>query len=185
MKRMGAVGWRLGEGLLLSSALILVACGTPGAATIVSPPSRSPTPAPATNPADAAVVAAYRNATAAFVHAGQTMNPDDPELAATMSGQELSTVTKNLLIDRAGGLVARGDITLTDPHVVANDGQTATLRDCQYSGILLVDARTGQGAPGVANGPQYIAVTATLTSKDGVWRVASEDLKVGVCPVGF
>lgn len=185
MKGMGAVGWRLGEGLLLSSALILVACGTPGAATVVSPPSRSPTPAPATNPADAAVVAAYRNATAAFVHAGQTMNPDDPELPATMSGQELSTVTKNLLVDKAGGLVARGDITLTDPHVVANDGQTATLRDCQYSGILLVDAKTGQGAPGVANGPQYIAVTATFVLTNGVWKESQQDGKVGPCPIGY
>ena len=186
MKGMGAVAWRLLEALLLAGALAIAACGTPGrVATIPSQPAGLHTSASPTGQADAAVVAAYRDATKAFVHAGQTMNPDDPALAATMSGQELSTVTKNLLIDKAGDLIARGDITMTDPHVVSNDGKTATLRDCQYSAVLLVDAKTGKGAAGVANGPQYIAVTATLASKDGVWRVTLEDLKVGVCPVGF
>ena len=186
MKGMGAVAWRLPEGILLAGALALVACGAPDhSATISSPPSRSPISSPAANADDAAVVAAYRSATAAFVHAGQTMNPDDPALLATMSGQELSTVTKNLLIDKAGGLVARGDVTLTDPHVVANDGQTATLRDCQYSGILLVDAKTGQGAPGVANGPQDIAITATFVFTNGVWKESQQDGKVGPCPIGY
>ena len=185
MTSTAALAWCL-RTTLLASALALAACGTPGPfATKVSPSPRSPTSAAATNPADAAVVAAYRNATAAFVHAGQTMNPDDPALPATMSGQELSTVTKNLLIDKASGLIARGDITLTDPHVVSNDGHTATLRDCQYSAILLVDAKTGQGAPGVANGPQAIAITATFVFTNGVWKESQQDGRVGPCPIGY
>ncbi len=113
------------------------------------------------------------------------MNPNDPLLPATMTGRELSTVKKNLLIDKASHLIARGDITVTDPHVVSNDHSSAVVRDCQYSAILLVDATTGQGAPGVANGPQDIAVTATLTLADGTWKVSLEDLKVGTCPLGY
>jgi hypothetical protein len=188
MKGMGAGLSGLWGGLLLVTALALTACGSPG---VAAPPSITRTP-PSTfaatqtaNPADAAVVAAYRSATQAFVHAGVTMNPNDPALPATMTGQELSTVKKNLIIDRASGLVARGDITVTDPHVISNDQQTAVLRDCQYSAILVVDAKTGQGAPGIANGPQNIAVTATLTLLAGTWKVSLEDLKVGSCPLGF
>jgi hypothetical protein len=188
MKGMGARLSSLWVCLVLVTGPALTACGTPGTA---APPPTTTAPLPtsasiqAANPADAPVVAAYRSATQAFVHAGVTMNPNDPALPATMTGQELSTVKKNLIIDRASGLIARGDITLTDPHVISNDQQTAVLRDCQYSAILLVDAKTGQGASGVANGPQNIAVTATLAMVEGTWKVSLEDLKVGSCPLGY
>ncbi len=171
--------------LVLASALALAACGTPAPAGAVGAQTHTATPSRAADPANAAVVAAYRSATQAFVHAGVTMNPNDPLLPATMTGQELSTVKKNLLIDQAGGLIAKGDITVTGPHVISNHGGVAVVRDCQYSAILLVDAKTGQGAPGVANGPQNIAVTATFVLTNAVWKESQQDGKVGTCPIGF
>jgi hypothetical protein len=171
--------------LVLATAVAIGACGAPAPPSATGAQTRTVTPSPSADPANAAVLAAYRGATRAFVHAGVTMNPNDPLLPATMTGQELSTVKKNLLIDQAGGLIAKGDITVTDPHVVSNDGGVAVVRDCQYSAILLVDAKTGQGAPGVANGPQNIAVTATFVLTDAVWKESEQDGKVGTCPIGF
>jgi len=175
-------------GCIAAASVLLSACGTtparPEQAT--SPPTTSAvTPSGTANPADAAVVAAYLSATRAFVHAGTTMDPNDPALVATMTGQELSTVKKNLIIDRAGGLIARGGITPMHPHVVSDDRRTAVLRDCEYSAILLVDAKTGKGAPGAANGPQDIAVTATFVFANGSWKETQQDGKVGVCPLGY
>jgi hypothetical protein len=179
-------GLRSLEGcLVLATTVALASCGGPAASSASGSQASTATPSPSADPANAAVLAAYRNATQAFVHAGVTMNPNDPLLPATMTGQELSTVKKNLLIDQASHLVAKGDITVTDAHVVSIDAGSAVVRDCQYSAILLVDARTGQGAPGVANGPQNIAVTATVTMIGGIWKVSLEDLKVGTCPLGY
>src|SRR4029077_5584196 len=121
----------------------------------------------------------------AFIHAEKAMDPNDPALVATMTGEELSTVKKNLIIDRASDLVARGDITPTDPHVVSIDGQAAVVRDCQYSALLLYDAKTGGPAPGVANGPQNIGISATFVYIDGAWKEQLADLKVGSCPPGY
>lgn len=113
------------------------------------------------------------------------MDPTDPALPATMTGQELSTVKKNLIIDRAGGLMARGDITPSRPHVVSLDGQTAVVRDCLYSSLLLYDAKSGGPAPGVVNGPQNIGIAATLVLAGGVWKLSLQDGKVGTCPLGY
>ena len=126
--------------MLAAMAGLASACGSPSTAAAPTPtptdpasPSAAATPTP--DPGAAAVVKAYVDATAAFVHAELAMDPNDPALIATMTGDELSTVKKNLIIDRAGGLVARGDIKPTDPHVVSMDGRTAVVRDCEYSAL--------------------------------------------------
>jgi hypothetical protein len=188
MKGMGTLSWApRGLLTLAAGAVLLGGCGntTPATAAQSSAAVSTTAGASPTSPASALVVTAYINATAAFVHAEKAMDPNDPALLATMTGQELSTVKKNLIIDRAGGLIARGDITTSDPHVTSLDGQTAVLRDCQYSALLLYDARTGGPAPGVANGPQNIAVTTTMVTVDGTWRVALQDGRVGTCPIGY
>ena len=170
--------------LLLAAATLLAGCGT--SAPVASPsPTTTPTSTPTAAARDQAVLSAYRAATAAFVHAETAMDPNDPALLATMTGEELSTVKKNLIVDRASGLVARGDIRLSDPHIVSFDGQQAVVRDCQQSALLLYDAKTGGAAPGVANGPQNIAVTTTLVIVDGIWKMALQDGRVGTCPLGY
>ena len=185
VKGMGTRPKGLDGCLVLATTLALAGCGAPASASATSAQTRTATPSPSADPADAAVLAAYRSATQAFVHAGVTMNPNDPLLPATMTGQELSTVKKNLIIDRAGGIVARGDITSMHAHVVSNDGSTAVVRDCVYSALLLFDARTGASAPGSANGPQNVGITATLVYIDGAWKESTQDGKFGSCPVGY
>lgn len=135
--------------------------------------------------ADAAILSSYAMATAALVHAETTMDPNDPELMATMTGHELSTVKKNLIIDKAGGLVARGDVTPWDPHVVSVDGTTAVVRDCVYSALLLYDATSGRPAAGTANGPEEVGVTATFSFVDGAWKESTVEGKFGSCGYGY
>lgn len=171
--------------LVLATAVAIGACGAPAPPSATGAQTRTVTPSPSADPANAAVLAAYRSATQAFVHAGVTMNPNDPLLSATMTGQELSTVKKNLIIDRAGDIVARGDITPMHPHVVSTDGTTAVVRDCVYSALLLYDAKTGAAAAGNASGPQNVGITATLTYVDGAWKESSQNGEFGSCPLGY
>jgi len=186
MKGMGTLGWAQ-RGFAVLTVAALGSCGSPTppatAPSISSARASAGTPTPGAE--SAVVVNAYLRATAAFVHAEQVMDPNDPGLLATMTGQELSTVKKNLIIDKAGGLIARGDITPSDPHVTSFDGQSAVVRDCQYSALLLYDARTGGAAPGVANGAQNIAVTTTMVMVGGTWKIALQDGRVGTCPIGY
>jgi hypothetical protein len=187
MKGMGMLSLaRRGLLTLAAGAVFLSGCGTPTTAAATqsnSPVATAASPTP--NPISVAVVNAYRGATAAFVHAEKAMDPNDPKLPATMTGQELSTVKKNLIIDKAGGLIARGDITPSDPHVVSADGQNAVVRDCAYSALLLYVAKTGGPAPGVANGPQNIGISATFVLVNGTWKESLADLRVGSCPIGY
>ena len=175
-------------GCIAAAGVLLSACGTPPARAeqATSPATTAAvTPSATANSANAAVVAAYLSATRAFVHAGTTTDPNDPALVATMTGEELSTVKKNLIIDRAGDITARGDITPMHPHVVTDDGRTAVVRDCVFSALLLYNRRTGAPAPGAANGPEDVGITATLTYVDGAWKESLQDGVFGSCPLGY
>ena len=187
MKGMGTLSLaRHGLLTLAAGAVLLSGCGSPTtAATQSNSPAATSAASATPNPVSAAAVNAYLGATAAFVHAEKAMDPNDPALPATMTGQELSTVKKNLIIDRAGGLVARGDITPSDPHVVSMDGQTAVVHDCAFSALLLYDGKTGQPARGNASGPQNVGVTATLTNVDGTWKESLVDGRFGSCALGY
>ncbi len=188
MRGVGTLSRAPWRGLALAVAVVLLAgCASP--TTVTTARSGSPVPTSAgtatPNAASGAVVIAYINATAAFVHAEKAMDPNDPALQATMTGQELSTVKKNLIVDKAGDLVARGDITPSDPHVTSLDGQNAVVRDCAYSSLLLYDGKTGGPAPGTANGPQNIGISATFVFIGGTWKESLSDLRVGSCPIGY
>jgi hypothetical protein len=106
-------------GCLAAGGLVLAACGGGGSATTattdrpVSPASgpRS-TSTSTTEPATAAVLAAYRAGWAAFEHALADANPEDPELPATMVDPQLQQVKANLLADQRQGMVGRGATTL-------------------------------------------------------------------------
>jgi hypothetical protein len=187
MRGMGGLRSGPGGPLALAATAALLGCGSPTAGSNLNTPGQhsSSVASSTAGPNDLAVVTAFVNATAAFVHAEQAMDPDDPGLPATMTGEELSAVKKNLIIDKAGGLVARGDITPSHPHIVSRDAQTAVIRDCVHSALLLYDAWTGGPAPGTANGPQDIGITATFVNLNGTWKESLADLKVGSCPLGY
>ena len=103
MRRRDTQPWGLRGCLLLAVAgNLVVACGSPSTAASPTPtPRPSPTPTASTtatpDPQDAAVITGYLAATRAFVHAGSIPDPNDPALVATMTGEELSTVKKELL----------------------------------------------------------------------------------------
>jgi hypothetical protein len=185
MRGMSGLQWALrGRLMVAAGAALLGGCGNPSTAATPTP-TATQRPTPSTETRNAVIVKAYVDATAAFVHAEKAMDPNDPALVATMTGEQLSTVKKNLIIDRTGGLIARGDITTRDPHVVSIAGDTATLRDCVYSALLLYDAKTGKAASGNANGPQDVGVTATLTYVDGTWRESLVNGMFGSCALGY
>jgi len=106
---------------LVAGALVLATCGggatSSTATTVRAEPTRSTSPS-TTDPAGAAVLAAYRAAWSAFEQALATANPADPALAATMVNPQLQGVKANLLADQRQGMVGRRTFTL-HPKVVS------------------------------------------------------------------
>ncbi len=179
---------RLTTGMLtlVASAPLLAACagGTASstATTVRAKPARSTTPPSTTDPATAAVFAAYRAAWAAFEHAAADANPEDPALAATMVDPQLQGVKANLLADQRQGMIGRG-ATALHPKIVSISATTATVVDCAYSTAELVYASTGKPVPPVTP-PENDGVRATLILTGGVWKVSKQTVTDGKCAPG-
>lgn len=173
--------------------------GKPPSAFVGPPPAATPAPTPTPDPVKAAIIQGYRNATAAFVHAATTMNPNDPAIPATAVGAEEVIEVANLQKDASLHIIMRGDIKIGKPHVDSvvpgkQAGlQQAQLTDCRLSDLnaydvrtgVLVNARTGEPFPGRTPGPpEAELVTATLGGPlDGVWKVLDEKVQtVASCP---
>lgn len=177
-----------GAGVL---AVALVGCGGgshPSAAT--SPPTTpSTTAVPATTAPTlsaqaAAVLAAYRAEQAAFETAEHTADAALPALAATMTGAQLQSVRRFLLADQAQGIVGRGPVTL-HPHVASIAGNQAVVRDCLFSGLVLVYAKTGKPVPPITP-PENDGVQANLVQVSaGRWKVYHQHVTEGSCPPGY
>jgi hypothetical protein len=136
-----------------------------------------------TNPQEAAVLAAYRAAWAAFEHAGVTANAFDPLLPETMIDPVLQQVRRNLVGDKAHGAVARGTFTL-HPHILAVTATAATVVDCAYSTSVLVYAATGKQVPPVTP-PEYDGIKATLALVGSDWKVSQQVVTEGHCLPGY
>ena len=162
--------------LLAASAVLLAACGSgpsasPDTTSRPSAGSSTSTSAPtsSSDPSQAAVLAAYRAAWAAFEHALVEANPEDPQLAATMVDPQLQSVKANLLADQRQGIVGRGPTTL-HPKVSAVSSNSATVVDCAYSATELVYKATGKPVPPVTS-PENGLATEELAadySADGL-----------------
>ena len=163
----------------------------------VAPPVATSTPT--VDPVTAAISQAYKNATAAYVHAATTGNPNDPALAATAFGVEEVTETANLQNAAAHHIISRGNITIGQPRVESitpvpgTPNSTAQVTDCRLDNLNAYNAQTGQPVnartgvafpPGQTPGPpQAEQVAATLGQLDGVWKLLDEKLTVVVsCP---
>lgn len=132
---------------------------------------------------DVAILTAYRAGWAAFEAAEASANPFDPQLAATMVNPLLHQVEGYLVADHEEGIVGRGPIAL-HPHVLSATAATATVLDCSYSASYLVYRRTGKQVPPVT-GPEHVGVKATLVLEGSTWKVRSQQLTEGSCPVGY
>jgi hypothetical protein len=184
-------------GSLALAGLVLAACGggtastaptvrsksAPSTSTSASSTPASTTPAStSSDPARAAVLAAYRASSAAFEQALATANPADPALAATMVDPQLQSVKANLLADQRQGIVGRGTVAL-HPKIVSLSASSATIVDCVYSTTELVYKTTGKPVPPVTP-PENDGVRATLTLVGGGWKLAKQTVTEGSCAPG-
>ncbi|MHB8294349.1 MAG: hypothetical protein ACYDH5_06905 [Acidimicrobiales bacterium] len=167
---------------LAAAGLLLAACGggaaSSTATTVRAKPTGSTSPS-TTDPATAAVLAAYRAGWKAFEQALATANPEDPALPATMVDPQLQGVKANLLADQRQGMVGRGTFTL-HPKLVSLSASTATVVDCAYSTSVLVYAKTGKPVPPITP-PENDGVRATLVLTGGKWKVYKQTVTDGKC----
>jgi hypothetical protein len=179
--------WRVVLGATcVAAAAVLASCGgsgSSGAAHSTSTDSPSTTAVQSTHttadPTAAAVLAAYRAASNAFVHALATANPNDPALMATMVDPELVSIRANLVGDQQKGIVGRGAVTL-HPKLVSISPTTATVVDCIYSASELVYQATGKPVPPVTQ-PESDGVSATLVLTGGTWKLSKQTVTEGKC----
>jgi len=182
--------WRalLGVSCVVAGA-VLASCGGSGSSRATHPTStdspsttfvQSTTTTP--NPTDAAVLAAYRAASNAFVQALATANPNDPALTATMIDPELVSIRANLVGDQQKGIVGRGTVTL-HAKLVSLSSTTATVVDCAYSTSELVYQATGKPVPPVTP-PENDGVSATLVLAGGTWKLSKQTVTEGKCAPG-
>jgi hypothetical protein len=173
---------------VLAFAVVLAACGS-GASrskavrtTRPSPPASTLSPSSTVRSADAAVLTAYRAASQAFQQALATANPNDPALAATMTGPQLQGVKASLLADQRQGIVGRGAATL-HPKIITVLPTNATVADCVYSTIELVFKATGKPVPPVTP-PEDDGVRATVVLSGGTWKLYKQTVTDGRCAPG-
>jgi hypothetical protein len=176
---------RTWTGVLLLTGLAAVpvaGCGTP------DPPPAAGTPSPAvslrtasqpgpTGPAARlrAAVDAYRGMWAAYETAGETANPDDPQLATYAADSALHNLADGLRSVRDRGLVIKGDIVL-NPVVTAlepaDKPTSIEITDCADDSRSLLYQRSGEPFNDNPGGRRLIVATV----KDiggGVWKVVS------------
>lgn len=184
--RRGPLAWA--GAMVTLAALVLSACGggTPDASrstTTTRGDSTASTSGPSSRAGEAAaVLAAYRAASAAFQQALATANPEDPALAATMVDPQLQGVKANLLADQRQGIVGRGAVTL-HPKLITMSATTATVVDCVYSSSMLVYEATGKPVPPITR-PEHDGIQATLAFVGGSWRLAKQTVTEGKCAPG-
>ena len=160
-----------------------------GCASAYAPPrptAAEHTPTPTAELMKATIITAYNARWAAFVHAAETSNADDPALAATMVDPLLSATRQNLATQKAQGIVGRGDIT-PQPHVDAMTPTTAVVLDCAYSQNIQVYAATGQPVPGQPGGtaPEYDGARTTMVFTPQGWKASDSTVQLGSCPPGY
>lgn len=144
--------------------------------TLSSAPSATAKPARA----EAAILDGYRAAWDAYEAA---TDPDDPRLAAHMTGEELRQVRLYIASLKAQGWVGTGTIEL-HPRVESFDATTAKVVDCIDDGGHLIEAKTGKRVGEPAGAPERVnrGWEATLTIDGGVWKMAELRSRPSACP---
>jgi len=176
--------------LALASSATLTACGH-GPAT----PSATPmaTAKPSANSAaggaqTALVLHAFEASLVAFDVAVREMNPDDPEIPATATGDQVVHELTTLNSWKIQGITAKGDLPhVIDSHVVSTTMTTAQVKGCVYDPGVLIYKTTGKDVPTNTAGQFYIDVDASLTLAGGAWKIAKSETQseVTACLPGY
>ena len=138
-----------------------------------APPTTVTTPATATtttsDPATP-VLAGYRAFWGAYLQAADPMDPTNPALTATATGEELQQVKRTFTGHFQKGEVIRGELDLR-PKVTGQTGSTATVTDCYGDSTHVYDSATGERK----DPPETVRyqVTATMVTDGGVWKVST------------
>jgi len=122
--------------------------------------------------AEAAVLDAYRGFWAAYLAAGDPMDPAHPDLERFASGASLERLRESLGQHFANGEVIRGTLELS-PVVEQLGAETATVRDCYLDRTHLFDSTTGEQVD--PEGEATFEVVASLVLDGGSWKVTSLD----------
>jgi hypothetical protein len=91
----------------------------------------------------AAVISGYEAYWDALIAASDPPEPEDPELAAHATGEELKKAKELLAAQKRFGEVTRGTFDV-DPTVQSVDGDRATVADCWKPKTSLFDAASGE-----------------------------------------
>lgn len=162
--------------LALATSVMLTACGH-GPAT----PSRTPTATAEPSASSTAgtaqtmlVLQAFESSLIAFDTAAREMNPDDPKVPATATGDQVIHELTTLNSWKIQGITAKGDLPhVIDSHVVSMTPTTAQVKACVYDPSTFIYAATGKDAPNSAAGQYYFDIDATLALVADVWKVSS------------
>lgn len=164
--------------LLVVLALLLAACGPRRNQTArprPTPTAPGPTtPGPTTNPEAGAVLAAYRTFWQVYQEASNPMNPTDPRLAASATGEELRKVSTAFLARKAAGEVFKGRIELA-PQIIEVGPDRAVISDCSLDGLGIYDAASG--ALKQPPDTRRALETVTMLKIGGIWKLASVRLE--------
>lgn len=166
----------------------LAACSSSGAgaATPRASASRATAPVAAASasaspstPAQRALVA-YTAMWGDVQALSETSNYTDPRLGDHLDGSAYMTISENMSVDKAHGVIALGAPVL-HPRVLAADATTVSLADClDDTHWLEYYASTRRLTNNVPGGHRYVA--ATVTDENSTWKVTTLDVRgEGTC----
>lgn len=176
--------WRFGA-LALTTALATAACSTSTPAPQSEPTGThavaSPDPAGLSPSAPAQLaLAAYTAMWGDVQVLSETSNYTDPRLGDHLDGSAYMTISENMSVDKADGVIALGAPVL-HPRVLAADSTTVSVADClDDTHWLEYYASTRRLTNNVPGGHRYVA--ATVTDEKGTWKVTTLDMRgEGTC----
>ena len=141
-----------------------------------SPAGASPSPSTSGQQALAAYTAMWGDVQVL----SETSNYTDPRLGDHLAGQAYMTISENMSVDKANGVIALGAPVL-HPRVLTAGTTAVTLADClDDTHWLEYYASTHKLTNNVPGGHRYVA--ATVTDENGTWKVTTLDVRgEGTC----
>jgi hypothetical protein len=165
--------------LPLAAAAALAASCT-GHPTATSRTGEAASPAAATaNPSLSApaeqALAAYTAMWADVQVLSETSNYTDPRLSNHLDGQAYATISENMSVNKAHGIIGLGAPVL-HAHVLTVNATTVTLADCMDDTHWLeYYSATRKPVDNTPGAHRY--TTATVTDENGTWKVTAIDTR--------
>ena len=175
------------SGLILCTAVALVACGSgsPAAAVPTTTGPAHPSSTTTQAPADVApkVIADYRSMWADLVSAARTSDYQSALLPQHASGDALTLLVEGLAKDQELGIVTRGKLVI-QPHITsltpAGNPTKASITDC-FDDTHWIEYKTSGGLEKNAPGGRR-STTADLVRMGRTWKVTQLTIRAtGTC----